>query len=512
MHKQALVSVSDKRGVVELCSTLVSLGWDIISTGGTARTLQEAGVAVIPVDDVTGFPEILEGRLKTLHPLIHGGILARRDSELHRRQMQEHGIVPIDLVVVNLYPFAETIAREGVTLDEAVEQIDIGGPTMVRAAAKNYHHVGIVVNPDRYEKVIGELKTAGELSASTRFALAVEALQHTARYDTIISSYLVQHLPDPPLFPSQINLPYNLVSELRYGENPHQRAAFYAEPDPARGSIAAARQLKGKQLSFNNLNDLNAAWQLLLEFKQPAAVAVKHTNPCGVGLSGTLSEAFRKAYDADPVSIFGGIVTLNRPVDSETAAMLAEIFLEIVAAPGFSDEALKILETKKDLRLMEIPVQPASGGFDLKPVSGGLLLQQQDKLPLTGEGWRTATKRQPTEAEMKDLIFGMKVVRHVKSNAIVLVKDGQTIGIGAGQMSRVGAAEIAIRQAGDKAGGSVMASDAFFPFPDTVELAARAGVTAIAQPGGSLKDKDSIAACNNTGIAMVLTGSRHFKH
>jgi len=512
MHKQALVSVSDKRGVVNLCSALVSLGWDIISTGGTARTLQEAGVAVKPVDDVTGFPEILEGRLKTLHPLIHGGILARRDSELHRRQMQEHGIAPIDLVVVNLYPFAETIAREGVTLDEAVEQIDIGGPTMVRAAAKNYHHVGVVVNPDRYEKVIGELKTAGELSESTRFALAVEALQHTARYDTIISSYLVRHLPDPPLFPSQINLPYNLVSELRYGENPHQRAAFYAEPDPACGSIAAARQLKGKQLSFNNLNDLNAAWQLLLEFKQPAAVAVKHTNPCGVGLSGTLSEAFRKAYDADPVSIFGGIVTLNRPVDSETAAMLAEIFLEIVAAPGFSDEAIKILETKKDLRLMEIPVQPVSGGFDLKPVSGGLLLQQQDKLPLTGEGWKTATKRQPTEAEMKDLIFGMKVVRHVKSNAIVLVKDGQTIGIGAGQMGRVGAAEIAIRQAGDKAGGSVMASDAFFPLPDTVELAARAGVTAIAQPGGSLKDKDSIAACDNTGIAMVLTGSRHFKH
>jgi phosphoribosylaminoimidazolecarboxamide formyltransferase / IMP cyclohydrolase len=511
--KRTLISVSDKTGIVDLARGLERLGWKIISTGGTARALREAGVSVTNVEEVTGYPEILDGRVKTLNPKIHGAILARPDLEQHRRQMAEQGIEPIDLVVVNLYPFAQTVARPGVTLQEAVENIDIGGPTMIRAAAKNHAYTAVAVNPDRYGQLLAEIEQKGGISAETRFQLAAEAFAHTGYYDALIAAYFAG-LPGSGsvCFPDILTVPLKKAQALRYGENPQQDAAFYAEAGPRKG-LAAARQLQGKELSFNNLNDLSAAWDLVLEFAEPAVVAVKHANPCGVGTADTVFKAYRLAYDADPVSIFGGVLAVNRMVDAAAAREMVKIFLEVVAAPAFSDEALALLQQKKDIRLLELdPRQHAGDRYDFKKVAGGMLLQTADRDPVDVSRGQAVTRRAPTPAELHQLAFAQKVVKHVKSNAIVIVKSGQTLGVGAGQMSRIAAARIALAQAGEKAGGAVLGSDAFFPFPDTVEEAAAAGITAIIQPGGSLKDEESIAACDRLGLAMLFTGRRYFKH
>ncbi|MGI5822860.1 MAG: bifunctional phosphoribosylaminoimidazolecarboxamide formyltransferase/IMP cyclohydrolase [Dethiobacteria bacterium] len=513
--KKALISVSDKTGVVIFAQELQAMGWEIVSTGGTAKTLQDAGLKVKDVSELTGFPEILEGRLKTLHPLVHGGILGRRDSALHMQQLQEHGIEPIDLVAVNLYPFPEVVAKEGVTLEEAIENIDIGGPTMVRAAAKNYQDVIVVVEPGDYSTVVEELRRDGDLSLESRYNLALGAYTHTAYYDSIISNYLREQSANKERFPAILTMPFTKVQDLRYGENPQQKASFYREPLPSKTSLAAGKQLQGKELSFNNINDLNATWEIVQEFEEPAAVAVKHTNPCGVGAAYTLLEAYRKAYAADPVSIFGGIVALNREVDEETALEMSKIFLEVIAAPAFSPAALRVLGRKKDVRLMEIALAAPAKKVnepDFKKVGGGLLLQDGlQEIYQVGE-WRNVTTRKPTEQEMKDLLFALKVVKHVKSNAIVIAKRQQTLGIGAGQMSRVGAVKIAAEQAGEEIKGSVLASDAFFPFKDGVEIAVKEGVTTIIQPGGSNRDEEVIKTCEQYHVAMLFTGKRYFKH
>ncbi|MBS4023779.1 MAG: bifunctional phosphoribosylaminoimidazolecarboxamide formyltransferase/IMP cyclohydrolase [Dethiobacter sp.] len=510
--KLALLSVSDKTGLVDFARGLIELGFTIISTGGTKKAIADAGLPVKSVSEITGFPEILDGRVKTLHPKIHGGILARRELETHLAQMDEHGIGPIGLVAVNLYPFAGTVAKPGVTLDEAIENIDIGGPTMVRSAAKNFTHVAVVVNPARYSSVLAEFENDGNLSEATRFSLAVEAFTHTAEYDAMISGWLYKKLPAAPLFPETLVLPFTKVQELRYGENPQQKASFYREPQASVGSVAGAVQLHGKELSFNNINDLNAAWELVQEFSEPAAVAVKHTNPCGVAVGSDLFEAYQRAFEADPVSIFGGIVAVNRTLDASTAAKMNEIFLEVIIAPDYEKGALDVLMAKKDVRLLKCPLPQEKTVTDAKKVSGGLLIQELDNEVIDSAGWGAVTMARPDERAMKDLVFAMKVVKHVKSNAIILVKNGQTVGIGAGQMNRVGAARIAIEQAGEKAKGSVLGSDAFFPFRDTVDAAAKAGVVAIVQPGGSLKDQESTQACDEYGIAMMMTGRRYFKH
>ncbi|MEW5783807.1 MAG: bifunctional phosphoribosylaminoimidazolecarboxamide formyltransferase/IMP cyclohydrolase [Bacillota bacterium] len=511
-NKRALISVSDKTGIVALGRDLARLGWEIVSTGGTARALQEAGIAIKKVQEITGFPEILDGRVKTLNPKIHGGILARLDQAEHRRQMAEQGIEPIHLVVVNLYPFAKTVSQPGVTLEEAIENIDVGGPTMVRAAAKNFAHIAVVVNPDRYGQVIAEIEESGMVSPETRCRLAAEAFAHTAQYDALIAAYFAA-LPQlaGDLFPAALSLPFEKVQDLRYGENPQQAAAFYYAV--GEDGLATARQLQGKELSFNNLNDLNAAWELVLEFAEPTVVAVKHANPCGVGSAAAIADAYRLAYEADPVSIFGGVIAVNRPVDEATAREMVKLFLEVVAAPSFSAGARQVLAGKKDIRLLEMdPAQASGGRFDLKKVAGGLLLQTIDREPVDRAGARVVTERAPGEEEWEQLLFAQKVVKHVKSNAIVVARAGQTLGVGAGQMSRIAAARIALQQAGEQARGAVLGSDAFFPFPDTVEAAAAAGITAIIQPGGSLKDAEAIAACNRLGLAMVFTGRRYFKH
>ena len=510
--KLALLSVSDKTGIVDFARGLAAHGYTIVSTGGTQKTLAAAGVPVQSVTEITGFPEILDGRVKTLHPHIHGGILARRDLASHRQQLAEHRISAIDLVAVNLYPFAATIAKADVTLEQAIENVDIGGPTMVRSAAKNYKHVTVVVNSARYADILTELQTKGAVSEAMRYQLAVEAFCHTAEYDALISGWLYQQSAEAPRFAPTLVLPFTKVQDLRYGENPRQQAAFYREPQAAAGTIAYAEQLQGKELSFNNLNDLNAAWEMVQEFEEPAAVAVKHANPCGIAVGQDIYTAYERAYEADPVSIFGGIVALNRTVDARTAKKMQEIFLEVIIAPDYAEEALAILAGKKDLRLLRSPLPETRAGIDVKKVSGGLLVQTLDQEMITPAAWQTVTEAAPTAQQLADMVFGMKVVKHVKSNAIVLVKNGQTIGVGAGQMNRVGAARIAIEQAGAKAAGSVLASDAFFPFADTVEAAAQAGVKAIVQPGGSLKDQDSIAACNKHGLVMMFTGVRYFKH
>jgi len=512
---RALISVSDKTGVVELAKELTALGVEVISTGGTAALLQKEGVAVRPVSEVTGFPEILGGRVKTLQPAIHCGILAIRSEPEHMRQLSEHGITPIDLVIVNLYPFKQTISRPGVSLAEAIENIDIGGPTMIRSAAKNFGDVAVVVNPSRYPQLIDELQRDGRVTDELRFELAVEAFQHTAAYDAIISHYLWERKPVRENFPPTLTLTYEKAQDLHYGENPHQQAAFYREPFVPVACIAGAEQLHGRELSFNNVNDTNAALELVKEFTVPAVVAVKHTNPCGVGTGATIAEAYRNAYEADPVSIFGGIIAANRPIDAATAEEIAKILTEVVIAPGFMTEALAVLTKKKNLRLLKVGNMASDSGrprLDLKRVNGGLLVQDADTADLDRDALQVVTERAPSEKEMSDLLFAWKVVKHTKSNAIVLARDSQTVGVGAGQMNRVGAAKIAAEQAGEKAKGSVLASDAYFPFPDTVEEAAKAGVTAIIQPGGSVRDQDSIAAANAHGIAMVFTGMRHFKH
>jgi phosphoribosylaminoimidazolecarboxamide formyltransferase/IMP cyclohydrolase len=510
MIKRALISVSDKTGIVEFGQKLAQLGVEIISTGGTRRALEEAGVAVTGISDVTDFPEILDGRVKTLHPKVHGGLLAIRDRETHQQQMEANGIAPIDLVVVNLYPFQQTISKPDVTVEEAIENIDIGGPSMVRSAAKNHAFVTVVVDPSDYERVLSELEANGETSQALRRELAAKAFGHTAVYDALIAQYFQQLLGQP--FPEQLTLTYEKQQSLRYGENPHQQAAFYRQP-MAKNGIAQCTQLQGKELSYNNINDGNAAMEIVAEFEEPTVVAVKHMNPCGVGTGETILEAYQRAYEADPVSIFGGIVAANRPVDAELAEEMVKIFLEIIIAPSFTEEARAILSQKQNLRLLESGGLALSGDeYTNTSVSGGLLIQQADRHALSQADCEVVTDRQPTEAEWRDLLFTWKVVKHVKSNAIVLGKELCTIGVGAGQMNRVGAANIAIAQAGEKSQGAVLASDAFFPMKDTVEVAAAAGVKAIIQPGGSVRDQESIDEANRHGIAMVFTGVRHFKH
>ncbi len=512
--KKALISVSDKTGVVDLARQLVELGVEVISTGGTATLLKEAGVPVIGISEVTGFPEILDGRVKTLHPNIHSGLLAIRDNANHQQQLAEHKIEPIDLVVVNLYPFKQTIAKPDVSYEDAIENIDIGGPTMLRSAAKNHHDVTVVVDAADYATVIAELKAGGDTTLATRKRLAAKVFRHTAAYDAIISRYLSEQVGE--LMPESYTVTYEKAQDLRYGENPHQRATFYREPLAKAGTISSAEQLHGKELSFNNINDADAALAIVNEYTEPAVVAVKHMNPCGVGIGETIKQAYEKAYAADPVSIFGGIVAANRVIDEETALLLKEVFLEIIIAPDFTAEALAVLTQKKNLRLLRLGDKPqtakSDNQFRISSVAGGALVQDYDRKEITAADLQVVTERQPSEDELKQLLFAWKVVKHVKSNAIVLAHDNMTIGIGAGQMNRVGAAKIAIEQAGDLANGAVMASDAFFPMGDTVEAAAQAGVKAIIQPGGSVRDQESIDACNRHGIAMVFTSVRHFRH
>jgi len=508
MSKRALISVSDKSGIVNLARELNGLGYELISTGGTYSTLQEAGLPVTKVAEVTEFPEILDGRVKTLHPKIHGGILGRRDLESHRAQMAEHKITPIDVVVVNLYPFRQTIMKPGVTREEAIENIDIGGPSMVRSAAKNHQDVIILVNPADYERVLTELKTSGELAATTRLELALAAFSHTALYDAMISTYLAGEAGVE--FPAAWSMAGEKLYDLRYGENPHQSAAFYRGA-LATGGIAAAQQLNGKELSYNNIIDSEAAWSLVQEFDNPACVIIKHTNPCGTAIGNSAADAYKRAFAADPLSAYGGIVALNQPVDEEAARLIAEPFMEVIIAPAFSEEALAILTKKKNLRLLATG-QADQERFAVHTVSGGFVVQENDQELWNDDELQTVTKAQVPEDLKADLAFAMQVCKHVKSNAILIARDGVTLGVGAGQMNRVGSAEIALKQAGEQARGAVLASDAFFPFADTVELAAQFGIRVIVQPGGSVRDEESIAACDKYGIAMVFTGMRHFHH
>ncbi|MCG0277985.1 MAG: bifunctional phosphoribosylaminoimidazolecarboxamide formyltransferase/IMP cyclohydrolase [Thermanaeromonas sp.] len=508
----ALLSVWDKTGLVEFAKGLAELGWKILSTGGTARVLEEAGLSVTHVQEVTGFPEILDGRVKTLHPNIHAGILARREPE-HLKQLEELGIGTIDLVAVNLYPFRETVARPGVTTEEAIENIDIGGPAMVRAAAKNHEYVIVIVNPARYPQILAQLREQGDVDLSTRRMLAAEAFAHTAAYDATIASYWQQEAYGKKNLPPFFFLIGEKIHDLRYGENPHQRAAFYRLPGRGSGTLASSLKLQGKELSYNNLMDLDAAFSLVSEFKEPAVAIIKHTNPCGVAVAETLAEAYSKALEADPVSAFGGIVGCNRPVDKELAQEMVKIFLEAVVAPLFTPDALEVFKARPQVRLVAVGEGQEKGlNWHVRPVSGGFLVQEPDVYDFTEQELKVVTRRRPTEEELKDLLFAWKVVKHVKSNAIVVAKGGVTLGVGAGQMNRVGAARIALEQAKEKARGAVLASDAFFPFPDTVEEAAKAGVTAIIQPGGSVRDQESIDCADKYGLAMVFTGVRHFRH
>lgn len=512
MRKLALISVSDKTGIIEFAGELVEMGYSIVSTGGTAHILKEAGVAVTPVSELTGFPEILEGRVKTLHPKIHAGILAKGESA-HLEQLKKMEIEPFELVVVNLYPFRETIAKKGVTLDEAIENIDIGGPSMVRAAAKNYERVAVLVNPARYSEITAKLKENGEIDKQTRFTLALEAFTHTAEYDMAISSYLSKQVNGEE-FPEVWFLSGHKKQELRYGENPHQRAAFYGvESRMAGGTLAGASQLQGKELSYNNLVDLQSAWFVVSEFSVPAATVIKHTNPCGTALGADLLEAYMRAYASDPTSAYGGIIGLNQKVDAKTAREISKTFMEAVIAPGYTKEALEILADKKNLRLLSMgDIPKTEQEYWIEPISGGFLVQEWDSLLIKENDIKVVSQKQPDEELLKELLFAWKVVKHVKSNAIVISKNKQTLGVGAGQMNRVGAAKIALEQADKQVRGAVLASDAYFPFSDTVELAAKQGIKAIIQPGGSIRDEDTIKKANEYGLVMLFTGLRHFKH
>lgn len=513
MIKRALISVSDKTGIVDFAKKLSDKGVEIISTGGTAKTLTENGIKVMAVSEITGFPECLDGRVKTLHPAIHGGLLAMRDSEDHMDQLKALNITPIDLVVINLYPFKETIAKDGVALEEAIENIDIGGPTMLRSAAKNYKDVVVLTNPKDYDVVLKEMDETGDVSYDTKYKLALGVFEHTSHYDGLISGYLRKRIDGA--LPQNLTLTYEKVQDLRYGENPHQGAVFYKEVGKNDGSLVNAVQLHGKELSFNNINDANGALELLKEYDIPTVVGVKHTNPCGVGSGYDIYDAYLKAYACDPISIYGGIIAANRSIDERTAEEINKIFVEIVIAPDFDEEALKILTSKKNIRLLKlenIDKKQSKGSMDMKKVNGGLLIQDVDSELFNEEDLKVVTDRIPTKKEMEDLIFSLKVVKHIKSNGIVLSKDLQTIGIGPGQVNRIWAVENAIKQSNVETRGSVMASDAFFPFEDCVEAAAKAGIAAIIQPGGSINDQRSIDMANQYGIAMVLTGMRHFKH
>lgn len=509
--RRALISVYDKTGIVEFSRKLVDMGWEIISTGGTRKALIEAGINVIDVSSITDFPECFDGRVKTLHPRIHGGLLALRDNKDHLKTMDELGVQPIDMVVNNLYPFKQTILKEGVTHEEIIENIDIGGPSMLRAAAKNYRFVTVLVDPRDYDAVIDELKDRGEVSEKTKEYLAAKVFQHTSSYDALISSYFNKRT-DMRL-PDTITLAFEKKQDLRYGENPHQSAGFYTEILETKGTLSAAVQLHGKELSYNNIGDGNGALEILKEFDKPTVVAVKHGNPCGVGSGETIEEAFKKAYEADKQSIFGGIIAANREIDENTAKFINKIFIELVMAPSYSEVAQEILKSKKNIRLLIVPdiAKSEYSSYDMKKVLGGMLVQDRDQSCLY-EKLEVVTDRKPSDKEVEDMLFAWKVVKNAKSNAIVLAKNQGTVAVGPGQVSRIWALENAIKQSEENCKDSVMASDAFFPFPDCVEAAHRAGITAIIQPGGSINDKESIEAANKLGIAMIFTGTRHFKH
>lgn len=512
--KRAIISVSDKAGIVELARELDKLGIEIISTGGTAALLSKEGVDVKQVSDITGFPECLDGRVKTLHPKVHGGILAIRDNPEHMEMLKKLEITPIDYVIINLYPFKATIMNPKSSFEDCIENIDIGGPSMLRAAAKNHNDVTVITDPADYSKVIDEIKNLGATTKETRLLLAGKVFSHTAAYDTLIANYLATRIPGVK-FPSKLSMTYEKVSQMRYGENPHQQACFYKNAIPCEGTLSEAVQFGGKELSYNNIADTDACIALLKEFTEPTVVAVKHANPCGVGSSRDINDAWKKAYDADRVSIYGGIVAANREIDAVTAAGMAEIFLEVIIAPSYTNEALDILLTKKNLRVLQLPKvgEPVrEGEIDIKKVLGGILVQDYNTNVPNRDEWDIVTEESVDNAYADDLIFAMKIVKHVKSNAIVLVKNKQTVGIGPGQPNRITSTKIAIENAGSEADGSVLASDAFFPFSDCVEEAAAAGIKAIIQPGGSMRDEESINACNKYGIPMIFTGVRHFKH
>ncbi|HAS6459644.1 TPA: bifunctional phosphoribosylaminoimidazolecarboxamide formyltransferase/IMP cyclohydrolase [Vibrio parahaemolyticus] len=523
--RRALISVSDKTGIVEFAQALAERGVDILSTGGTARLLAEQGIAVTEVSDYTGFPEMMDGRVKTLHPKVHGGVLGRRgqDDEV----MAKHGINPIDMVVVNLYPFAETVAKEGCTLADAVENIDIGGPTMVRSAAKNHKDVTIVVNASDYDRVIAEMDANDKsLTLETRFDLAIAAFEHTAAYDGMIANYFGTMVPsygenkegdEESKFPRTFNQQFEKKQDMRYGENSHQAAAFYVEANPQEASVSTARQIQGKALSYNNIADTDAALECVKEFNEPACVIVKHANPCGVALGKDILEAYNRAYQTDPTSAFGGIIAFNQELDAETATAIVERqFVEVIIAPSVSTEAIEVVAAKKNVRLLECGEwSTKTTGFDVKRVNGGLLVQDRDQGMVSLDDLKVVSKRQPTEEELKDALFCWKVAKYVKSNAIVYAKGDMTIGVGAGQMSRVYSAKIAGIKAADEGlevAGSVMASDAFFPFRDSIDAAAEAGIKCVIQPGGSMRDDEVIAAADEHGMAMIFTGMRHFRH
>jgi phosphoribosylaminoimidazolecarboxamide formyltransferase/IMP cyclohydrolase len=518
--ERALLSVTDKTGIVDFAKKLSQLGVELVSTGGTAKLLRDSSIAVKDISELTGFPEMLDGRVKTLHPKVHGGILHIRDNAGHRASVAEHGIKPIDMVVVNLYAFEKTAAKPGVEFQELIENIDIGGPSMIRSAAKNFHDVAIVTSPDDYVGIAEELSSSGTLSPETKWRLAQKAFATTAAYDSAIASTLEKiagpssELADvdaatAPL-PSALRLNYTKKMDLRYGENPHQRAALYAEAGAEHAGVANCKQLQGKELSYNNIVDLQAAWDLAQEFDETTCVIIKHTNPSGTATGKTILEAYKKALEADPVSAFGGVIGINRPIDGEAAEEIAKLFVEAIAAPSFDAAARAKFATKKNLRLVEItPAQPA---WALKHVSGGMLVQDPDVRPLTEADLKIVTARKPTVEEMRAMLFAWKVCKHVKSNAIVYARDGQTVGVGAGQMSRVDSCKIGAMKAVLPLAGTVVASDAFFPFPDGVEEVAKAGAVAVIQPGGSVRDQEVIEAANRLGLAMVFTGVRHFRH
>jgi phosphoribosylaminoimidazolecarboxamide formyltransferase/IMP cyclohydrolase len=518
MIRRALISVSDKSGVVELARALNARGVEIMSTGGTAKLLREQGIAAIEVADYTGFPEMLDGRVKTLHPKIHGGLLGRRDLPAHVAAMQRNGIAPIDLLVVNLYPFEHTVARCDCTLEEAIENIDIGGPAMVRSAAKNHGDVAVLTEPAQYAPFLEELQRNGSVSKATRFRLAVAAFNHIASYDGAISDYLSSLQPDGTRapFPAQVNGRFVKLMDLRYGENPHQQAAFYRDLYPAPGTLATFRQLQGKELSYNNIGDADAAWECVRQFDEPACVIVKHANPCGVAIADSIGAAYDRAYATDPTSAFGGIIAFNRPLDAATAKAIVERqFVEVIIAPSVTEDALAVTRAKSNVRVIEIPPGDGHNSHDSKRVGSGLLIQTADNRIVQRAGLKVVTKRAPTDTEVADLLFAWRVAKFVKSNAIVYCRDGQTIGVGAGQMSRVYSARIAAIKAQDAdlvVAGSVMASDAFFPFRDGIDQAAAVGIRAVIQPGGSMRDNEVIAAADEHNMTMVFTGVRHFRH
>ncbi len=513
--KKALVSVTDKTGLVDFCRELVSMGVEILSTGGTAKILRDQNIPVTDVSQYTGFPEALDGRLKTLHPKIEGGILGIRKNPAHQQQMKQLGIEAIDLVVVNLYDFEKAASKEEALLEEMIEHIDIGGPTMLRAGAKNYQDVTVVIDPQDYQAIISEMKqNKGQVDPKTNFRLAVKVFEATARYDSMIASRLSFGLEPPQPFPRTLILRFEKIQTLRYGENPHQLAAYYREHSLLRGALTGANQLHGKELSYNNILDCDASLQCVAEFNEPACVIVKHTNPCGAALGENLKEAFIQARDGDPVSSFGGIVAVNRRMDQETARALGETFFECVVAPGYDDQALSLLRAKKNLRLLSLKEMPVLKSWDLQyhRVSGGLLVQENDAHNINLSSCPVPTQRKPTAEELEELAFAWKLVKHVKSNAIVLTKNQQLIGVGAGQMSRVDSVKLAVSKSRIALEGAVMASDAFFPFRDGLDQAAQAGIKAVIQPGGSVKDAEVIASADEYGIAMVFTGTRHFRH